>query len=159
MKGFTIFELLVSLTITSILVLAAFYSLKLFKLQSKTIQAAYHQTLDHEQFLTNLKTDFLTAQKVERNHENLIFTFEEKTKNYHFLDSIILLGINDFQFIDTIEIQVKIDEAYFENRFIDTGIIDKCELLFSSHNSTQNLIFTKHYSATDLMNFKQQYEN
>ena len=159
LKGFTIPELLVSLAISAILVLAAFYAFRLFSFQSTAIRGNSSVIFDYEEMKTNLKTEFANAQLVKRDFEILSFTFENSKKEYWFLDSLIIVSYDQFTKPDTFRINAKPEAAFFKNRYTDVGIIDRYELIFYPFDRPENLIFTKKYSATDFMNFEKRYEN
>lgn len=159
LPGFTIPELLVSMIISAIVIAAGYYAFQLFSYQSKAVRKNYSSLIEHEQMIANLKTEFATAESIERDFEILKFSFENRAKEYQFLDSIIILSIEPMHKADTFFINTKSEAAFFNGRYIDVGKIDKFELTFFPFGNAQNLIFTKKYSATDLMNFEYQYEN
>jgi len=152
LKGFTLLEMLLAMTISVILLGIGFNSI--FYFQSQYAQLAnnndYFSAKNY--FISHLKNEFIESTLIKYSDYQVDLTLTTHEVSYNFKSTHIEKKIETDQqvIIDTINIIGEIMEAKFESETIEYGITDFIELRLNSNQSDEVYSFKKQYVALDL---------
>ena len=151
LPAFTILELLVGMTLTSILVTASMYAFQLIQRQY-ILQSQMQTELDSRiGFKARLLLDIENVESIKRNDKTLVLTNVRQQIQYEFKPSVII-RTNSLSPIapDTFNITAKIENTTFNNQEVFIGWIDNCQLNIDRFSETESWQFQKKYTAQEL---------
>ena len=154
MKAFTIMELLIAITLTAIISIAAFYAFELVQKQYLLYQNMTKEVRIYQDFVTIIQWDIAKANWIERQENDLVLHYPTYKLLYVFKDSS-LWRINNLypNEIDTLLIIAKWETTFFRKKRVEKGIVDVGRFELQAFGERQKLHFSKAYSARTLQQF------
>lgn len=156
LQAFTIVELLVGMTLTSILVTASMYAFQLIQKQY-VLQSEMQIQLDSRiNFKTRLLLDIETTVTIRREDKKLLLTNQWQNIQYQF-EPTVIVRTNSLSKIapDTFWVAAQITKTNFQQQEIFEGWIDNCELTIDLFGEAELWQFQKKYSAQELYDITQ----
>lgn len=155
LRAFTIMELLVALTLTSLLVLAAWYAFELIQKQYVLQKNLNKNISTYIQLETRLKQDLETMKFLKRDLQQIIFKSSNYQIEYDFQYDFVSRkhSLSEIE-ADTFFVKNELQNSFFQNREQSVGIIDQLEIAFFPFEEKRVFILKKQYSVADLMNEK-----
>ena len=150
LPAFTILELMVGMTLTSILVVASMYAFQLIQRQY-VLQTQMQNELDSRiDWKTRLLLDVENLTTISRKDKNLWLTQEKHEIKYQF-ESNFIVRTNKLSKIapDTFWVTAKIIEANFNQQPTSEGWIDNCQFEIDLFGETEHWQFQKKYTAQE----------
>lgn len=154
--AFTILELLVGMTLTSILVTASLYAFQLIQKQY-FLQIQMQNELDNRiNWKTRMLLDVENATTVKRKEKSLWLTKQGSQIQYQF-DTDFILRTNNQSLIapDTFWVMTKIIKTNLNNQETIEGWIDNCQFEIDFFGEIEQWQFQKKYTAQEKYLFTQ----
>jgi len=156
--AFTIFELLIAMVLTSILVTMALVGLGLLKKQQIIYNQGNEQMMAIRQLKDWLKIDQERCSYLIREGNNLICAYEKRKVVYKITpEQIIRSQFSNQMPIDTFWVSTAKWDTQFLNRNQEKGIIDKFNLEVVYGEQPYPIVIHKNYSASNLIHFKNEH--
>ncbi len=155
MKGFTLVETLMAITLTAILSIVALYAYQLILKQYRLYDQINEEMYHYQHFSALIRHQAREARYMERYQNQLRFDFGEYSATYDFEEDIILRE-HSLQpgLIDTLPVSAYLLRSAYENERQDYGLIDYCNIQLRAFDEKQALSLSKRYGAEELMNYQ-----
>lgn len=145
-KAFTLFELLIGMVISSIVIASSYFVYDLIYKQFIDYKEVRLNLVNFASLQTELENNFYHSKSIKMNDKELSFVFDNKTIYFEFLDSIIIR--KDSQVLDTFRISVENFE-FVENQ---EGLVSSIQFNSRLFDKNFDVYFNKKYCAEELIN-------
>ena len=145
-KAFTLFELLIGMVISSIVIASSYFVYNLIYKKYLDYKEIRLNLVNFASFNAELENNFYHSKSIKMNDKELSFVFDNKTIYFDFLDSIIIR--TDSQVLDTFRISVENFE-FVENT---EGLVSFVQFNSRLFDENFDLYFIKKYCAEELIN-------
>lgn len=145
-KAFTLFELLIGMVISSIVIASSYFVYNLIYIKYLDYKEIRLNLVNFASFNAELEDNFYRSKSIKRNDKELSFEFDNKTIYFEFLDSIIIR--KESQVLDTFRISVENFE-FVENT---EGLVSFVQFNSRLFDENCDLYFIKKYCAEELIN-------
>lgn len=152
LNAFTLFEVLIAMVISSLVLLSGFYSYSAIQKAFLNYQEHANTLLENKRLTTWLQHDFSKANKVYGFSDKIICYLSEQEVIYNIDYSMIIREVNTIK--DTFNLSVDIMEYALkqEKKYSDNELIDELSFQLQLAKQKQVYVFTKQYDAATLIN-------
>ena len=156
LSGFTLLEVLVSLTIFSLLLGLGFSGLGAIERIYRDITNKRSERWEQRSFERCLRQDLARCRFVRQLGEQLELMSLDDTTRFRFAGNVVYRSrqTTGRQFTDTFRLEVKMIHRGLGDRFVHEGLVDRFHLLIGQEETAAILCFQKVYSATDLITWE-----
>lgn len=158
LHGFTLFELILALALSTFIVFTGMYTLRIFSKQFKNYRDINEKLFETAAFGFIIKHDASKASTMKRQNQQLILEKENQSIVYDFSFQNLITRIKQ-QNIDTFFIEHKNMVSFFENQAKNISFIDLLRLECKPGTKWLFLHVEKTYSAKQLMKIKNKKQN
>ena len=156
MKAFTLLEVIVSLLLSSIIIGMAISSYSMVGQQFRLFDEMTSTNLELLRLHNYIKYDTDKADILYYENNQLICKMMEGEQNNNIIytlnkNSIVRITQMPFQKRDSIPIIIQNIYPSFKNKSVDYGAIDKILIQIKPYHKTESIIYSKRYSAVQLM--------
>ncbi|MEM1323509.1 MAG: prepilin-type N-terminal cleavage/methylation domain-containing protein [Bacteroidota bacterium] len=156
MKGFTLIETLMAITLTAILSIVALYAYQLILKQYRLYDQINEELYHYQHFSALIRHQAREARYMQRYQNQLRFDFGEYSTTFDFEDKQVL-RVHSLQptLVDTLPVNAYLVSSAYEQERQDFGLIDYCSIQLRAFEETQALSIRKRYGAEELMNYQE----
>jgi len=153
-QAFTVVELMVGLAMTSILLLAGFFGYQLIQKQYQLYRQTSEVISITQGFQYLLESTVRKSTLVKVSGNEIVCVFPEREKIFSLNENEILLSdTRSIDRIDTIALQIKIEEVKFRGTSIAYGRADEISLVLFPFEEAVPFTVRKRYSAADIVKY------
>lgn len=149
LKGFTLSEILVSLAISSLVILAA---VSIYYITLKSAGNFNFRRTNNTEFLNFLyrfENDFEECQTITLQHNKLIIKCENDSTNYQFSETNVIISKKNI--VDTINVQIIEIKYYLDSNLVENGLINAITITFLFEGRNKEVLINKKYDACNYL--------